>query len=84
MARVQENIAKLKPKDRAAIAAYLKTLPPLPDAVPKKKKGAGKEEDEGRRGQEGRGRGEEVGRSAGRAVERHPVPHGHQASGEIA
>ena len=46
MARVQENMAKLKPEDRAAIAAYLKALPPLPDAVPKKKKGAGKEEDD--------------------------------------
>jgi mono/diheme cytochrome c family protein len=44
MARVQENMAKLKPEDRAAIAAYLKALPPLPDAVPRKKKGAGKEE----------------------------------------
>jgi mono/diheme cytochrome c family protein len=46
MARVQENMAKLKPEDRAAIAAYLKALPPLPDAVPRKKKGAGKEEDD--------------------------------------
>jgi mono/diheme cytochrome c family protein len=46
MARVQENMAKLKPEDRAAIAAYLMTLPPLPDAVPRKKKGAGKEEDD--------------------------------------
>jgi len=46
MARVQENMAKLKPEDRAAIAAYLKALPPLPDAVPKKKKGTGKEEDD--------------------------------------
>jgi hypothetical protein len=38
MAAVQENMAKLKPEDRAAIAAYLKTLPPLPDAIPGKKK----------------------------------------------
>lgn len=38
MARVQENMAKLKPEDRAAIAAFLKSLPPRPDAVPKKKK----------------------------------------------
>jgi mono/diheme cytochrome c family protein len=44
MARVQENTAKLKPEDRAAIAVYLKSLPPLPDAVPKKKKGAGTDE----------------------------------------
>ena len=35
MAPVQENMAKLKPEDRAAIAAYLKSLPPRPDAVPK-------------------------------------------------
>jgi mono/diheme cytochrome c family protein len=40
MARVQENMAKLTPEDRAAIAAYLKSLPPLPDAVPRKNKGA--------------------------------------------
>ena len=38
MASVQENMAKLKPDDRAAIAAFLKSLPPRPDAVPKKKK----------------------------------------------
>ncbi|HEU0016780.1 MAG TPA: cytochrome c, partial [Methyloceanibacter sp.] len=44
MARVQENMAKLKPEDRAAIAAYLKALPPLPDAVPRKNKGADTEE----------------------------------------
>jgi hypothetical protein len=44
MARVQDNMAKLKPEDRSAIAAYLKSLPPLPDAVPKKKKGLGKQE----------------------------------------
>jgi mono/diheme cytochrome c family protein len=35
MAAVQENMAKLRPQDRQAIAAYLKTLTPLPDAVPK-------------------------------------------------
>jgi mono/diheme cytochrome c family protein len=46
MARVQENMAKLKPEDRTAIAAYLKSLPPLPDVVPKKKKDAGAEEGE--------------------------------------
>jgi hypothetical protein len=46
MAPVQENMSKLKPEDRTAIAAYLKSLPPLPDAVPKKEKGAGKEEDD--------------------------------------
>jgi mono/diheme cytochrome c family protein len=44
MAPVQENMAKLKPEDRSAIAAYLKSLPPLPDAVPKKKKASGEEE----------------------------------------
>jgi mono/diheme cytochrome c family protein len=35
MAPVQENMAKLKPEDRTAIAAFLKALPPRPDAVPK-------------------------------------------------
>ena len=44
MAPVQENMAKLKPEDRSAIAAYLKSLPPLPDAVPKKKKATGEDE----------------------------------------
>jgi mono/diheme cytochrome c family protein len=50
MAPVQENIAKLKPEDRAAIAAFLKALPPRPDAVPKsakkKKFDAGEDQDE--------------------------------------
>ena len=46
MASVQENMAKLKPEDRSAIAAYLKSLPPLADAVPKKKKKDGEKEDE--------------------------------------
>jgi hypothetical protein len=40
MARVQENTAKLKPEDRAAMSAFLKSLPPRPDAVPKKNKSA--------------------------------------------
>ena len=35
MAPVQENMAKLTPEDRNAIAAYIKSLPPRPDAVPK-------------------------------------------------
>ncbi len=35
MAAVQENMAKLTPEDREAIAAFLKVLPPRPDAVPK-------------------------------------------------
>ncbi len=34
MVEVQENTALLPPEDRAAMAAYLKALPPLPDAVP--------------------------------------------------
>jgi mono/diheme cytochrome c family protein len=38
MAQVQENLAKLSAEDRAAIAAYLKSLPPLPDAVPRRGK----------------------------------------------
>jgi mono/diheme cytochrome c family protein len=47
MAPVQDNMAKLKAEDRSAIAAYLKSLPPLPDAVPpKKKKDAGPEEED--------------------------------------
>jgi mono/diheme cytochrome c family protein len=33
MAPVQENLSKLTPEDRQAIAAYLKSLPPRPDAV---------------------------------------------------
>ena len=48
MVPVQENMAKLKPEDRAAIAAFLKSLPPLPDAVPRKNKATDKsEEDDG-------------------------------------
>jgi len=48
MGPVQENMSKLKPEDRAAIAAFLKSLPPLPDAVPRKNKASGKsDEDEG-------------------------------------
>ena len=35
MVAVQENMAKLTPEDRNAIAAFLKSLPPRPDAVPK-------------------------------------------------
>jgi mono/diheme cytochrome c family protein len=35
MAPVQENMAKLTEEDRKAIAAYIKSLPPRPDAVPK-------------------------------------------------
>ena len=38
MAAVQENMAKLTPEDRTAIAAYIKSLPPRPDAVPKSEK----------------------------------------------
>jgi mono/diheme cytochrome c family protein len=37
MAKVQENMAKLTAEDREAIAAYLKSLPPIPNARPKKK-----------------------------------------------
>ena len=43
MVPVQENMAKLTPEDREAIAAYLKSLPPLPDAV----EGAGRGEGDG-------------------------------------
>jgi mono/diheme cytochrome c family protein len=37
MVPVQENMAKLEPEDRKAIAAYLKSLPPRPNAVPETK-----------------------------------------------
>jgi hypothetical protein len=37
-------MAKLTPEDREAIAAYVKSLPPRPDAVPKTKKSAGDKE----------------------------------------
>jgi mono/diheme cytochrome c family protein len=37
MAAVQENTAKFTAEDRNAIAAYLKSLPPRPDAVAKSK-----------------------------------------------
>jgi hypothetical protein len=46
MAPVQETLAKLTPQDRAAIAAYLKSLPPRADAVPKRKSGQGGDTDE--------------------------------------
>ena len=38
MVPVQKNMAKLTPEDRKAIAAYIKSLPPRPDAVPESKK----------------------------------------------
>jgi mono/diheme cytochrome c family protein len=44
MAPVQENMAQLTAADRKAIAAYIKSLPPHPDAVPKSKQ---KDEGEG-------------------------------------
>ena len=44
MAPVQENMAQLTPGDRKAIAAYIKSLPPRPDAVPKSGSKAGAEE----------------------------------------
>jgi mono/diheme cytochrome c family protein len=46
MAAVQENMAKLTPEDRNAIAAYLKSLPPRPDAVPKSEQKAYKDKPE--------------------------------------
>lgn len=39
MSEVQENLAHLPDADLQAIAAYLKAVPPLPDAVPKKSAG---------------------------------------------
>jgi mono/diheme cytochrome c family protein len=49
MVPVQENMAKLTDEDRKAIAAYIKSLPPRPDAVPKseQKKDKHEHEDEG-------------------------------------
>ena len=41
MVPVQKNMARLTPEDRNAIAAYIKSLPPLPDAVPKSKRVGG-------------------------------------------
>jgi mono/diheme cytochrome c family protein len=43
MAAVQKNTAKLTGEDRKAMAVYLKSLPPRPDAVPKSKDGKGDE-----------------------------------------
>ncbi len=46
MAPVQRNMAKLTPEDREAIAAYIKSLPPRPDAaatVEKERGGEGEE-----------------------------------------
>jgi mono/diheme cytochrome c family protein len=37
MAKVQQNMARLTPEDRDAIAAYLKSIPPIENARPKKK-----------------------------------------------
>ena len=59
MASVQENMAKLKPEDRTAIAAFLKSLSPLPDAVPMKNKATDKGSDE----EEGDGDGSSNGAS---------------------
>ena len=38
MGEVQENLAHLPDDDLRAIAAYLKAVPPLPDAVPGKRR----------------------------------------------
>jgi hypothetical protein len=37
MAAVQQNMAQLTQQDRDAIAAYLKSIPPVENARPKKK-----------------------------------------------
>jgi mono/diheme cytochrome c family protein len=34
MVEVQRNLARLRPVDREAIAAYLKTIPPHPNGYP--------------------------------------------------
>jgi mono/diheme cytochrome c family protein len=41
MTKVQENMAKLTPEDRQAIAAYLKSLAPIANERPKKKPASG-------------------------------------------
>ena len=46
MAPVQENMAQLTPEDRKAIAAYIKSLPARPDAVPKSEQKKDDEEEE--------------------------------------
>ena len=43
MAAVQENMAKLTAEDRKAIAAYIKSLPPRPDAVAESEREGGEE-----------------------------------------
>jgi mono/diheme cytochrome c family protein len=43
MVPVQKNMAALTSEDRNAIAAYIKSLPPRPDAVPKSKRAKGTE-----------------------------------------
>ena len=40
-------MAQPTPEDRKAIALYIKSLPPRPDAVPKSKKSAGTAEEGG-------------------------------------
>jgi mono/diheme cytochrome c family protein len=47
MAPVQENMAQLTPEDRKAIAAYIKSLPARPDAVPKSEQKKDDEEEDG-------------------------------------
>jgi mono/diheme cytochrome c family protein len=37
MVKVQKNMARLTPEDRAAIAAYLKAIPPHPNGYPPRK-----------------------------------------------
>jgi mono/diheme cytochrome c family protein len=44
MVPVQENMARLTPEDRDAIAAFLKSLPPRPNAVKKSKTTSGGDE----------------------------------------
>ncbi len=39
MVEVQKNLAHLPDDDLRAIAAYLKAVPPLPDAVPRPSQG---------------------------------------------
>jgi mono/diheme cytochrome c family protein len=54
MVPVQENMAKLTTEDRNAIAAYIKSLPPRPDAVPQSEATSDNEDAEPSSGADGK------------------------------
>jgi hypothetical protein len=55
MGPVQENMAKLTPEDRKAIAAYIKSLPPRADAVPKSEQKKDEDKKDGQGGGSAKG-----------------------------